>query len=84
MGSIPFSSPKAGGNPIETWYAEGMDFCWNTIAIGSNFPTPPSSLYPISDMRHTGYAYPNRLDPRVWIQLVMTTEGLESTQSRME
>ena len=63
MGSSPFPSPKAGGNAIETWYAEGMDFCRNTIAIGSNSPTPPSVLYPISDMRHTGYTYPNRLDP---------------------
>ena len=68
MGSIPFSSPKAGGNPIETWYAKGMDFRRNTIRrLGYHrieFPTPPSVIYPISDMRRTGYTYPNRLDPR--------------------
>ena len=32
-------------------------------------------------MRHTGYTYPNKLNPRVWIQLVMTTKGLEPTFS---
>lgn len=30
-------------------------------------------------MRRTGYTYPNRLDPGVWIQLVMLPGGLEPT-----
>lgn len=30
-------------------------------------------------MRHTGYTYSNRLDPGVWIQLVMIPGGLEPT-----
>ena len=55
MGNIPFPSPKAGGNPIETWYAEGMDFCLNTIAIGSNFQPRRASYirYPICDTPDT-------------------------------
>ena len=68
MGSSPVPSLKAGGNAIETWCAGGIDFCWNTIRRLAyhkiEFPTPPSILYPISDMRHTGYTYPNRLDLR--------------------
>ena len=52
MGNIPFSSPKVGGNPIETWYAEGMDFRLNIIVIESNFQPRRASYtrYPICDI----------------------------------
>ena len=55
MGNIPFLLPKTGGNPIETWYAEGMDFCLNIIAIGSNFQPRRASYirYPICDTPDT-------------------------------
>ena len=64
MGSIPFPIIKSGWKFHRNliYQRDGFLLKYHNHRIES--PIPPSILYPISDMRHTGYIYPNRLDPR--------------------